>query len=73
MKLFYALFILAQLSLALLARDGNRVAYLKNLWSIHMGSAAPARAGKARPFFNSHYQETKSEVTTHEYSILLER
>ena len=73
MKLFYALFILAQLFLASLARDGNQVAYLKYLWSSHIGLAAPARTGKERPFFNSHYKETKSEANTYEYSILLER
>jgi hypothetical protein len=73
MKIFYALFILFQLWLAMFSRDQNRIAYLKYLWSSHMAPKMPSRKQKENSSSNSNYKETKSEATTYEYSILLER
>ena len=73
MKLFYALFILFQLILALLAHDQNQIAYLKYLWLNHIKPKTHRSSSKEKSLFNSNYKETKSEATTYEYSILLER
>ena len=72
MKPFYAWFILIQLTLAILARDPNRIEYLKYLWSIHL-SVKSARSPGKNSFSSSDYQDTRTEATSQEYSLLLER
>jgi hypothetical protein len=73
MKIFYALCLLFQMLLARFRRDNNRIAYLKHLWSDHGGSHTPL--GSSSNYFSadSDYQETKSEMTGNDYSLLLEK
>lgn len=73
MKFFYILFILFQLLPALLARDQNRIAYLKFLLSNQMQGQSSAGDRDKNLISDSNYKDTKMETTNYEYSILLER
>jgi len=73
MKIFYAIFILFQMLPALFRRDQNRIAYLKYLWSVYVGSHTLSGSSSNFSGAESEYQETKSEMTSSEYSLLLEK
>jgi len=73
MKIFYALCILFQTLLALFRRDQNRIAYLRYLWSGFAGSHGLSGNSRHYSGADPDYQETKSELTSSDYSLLLEK
>ena len=74
MKIFYAFFLMLELLLASLARDQNRIAYLRYLWTSHMmGAVAISGNEHENSGADFNYKETKPEGTNSEYTLLLER
>ena len=74
MKFLYAIAILAQLAIAFLFRDENRVAYLLYLWNNLSGSVIHVGRHQIKPARVSKYKETKSNTSIDtENSFFLER
>jgi hypothetical protein len=74
MKIFYAFFLMLQLFLASLARDKNRFAYLRYLWTSHiMGAVALSGSAHENSGADFNCRETKPEGTNSEYTLLLEQ
>lgn len=73
MKIFYVFLVLFQLSLAMLRRDRNQVAYLMYIWSDQVVTSKPTNRSNDVSKASSDYKETRSENTNNEYPLLMER
>ena len=74
MKILHLLLIIIQLPLALISRDQNRTAYLAYLvgWNSR-GSDISSKGQEGIRIKYADYQETQSDTTNYEYSLLLEQ